>query len=251
MNSSKAVRIVLPAHNEEGILEASFRRLNTFCGDAIDHYAWEILIASNGSGDRTAAIAAELAARHERVRALSLPLAGRGGTLRRAAEMNGADYLLYMDVDLSTDLAALPELLAALDNGADVAVGSRHHPGSRVVRSLHRELLSRGYNLLLSNLLGVRSFSDAQCGFKAFRLSRLRPLLSMVRDRKWFFDTEVLVLAEYSGLRIIEIPVCWTEDPDSRVHIPSTVARKLLGLARMRLGKTLHPSRWRSSATAR
>ncbi len=235
MSPSKTVRIVLPAYNEEGALEKSFRRLYAFCEDFLDHYSWEILIASNGSGDRTAAIAAELAGRHERVRSHSLPLAGRGGTLRRAAEMNSADYLLYMDVDLSTDLSALPKLLAALDDGADVAIGSRHHPGSRVIRSLHRELLSRGYNLLLGSFLGIKSFSDAQCGFKAFRLSRLRPLLSMVRDRKWFFDTEVLVLAEYSGLRIVEIPVRWVEDPDTRVRIPSTVARKLLGLARLRL----------------
>lgn len=235
MRRKTAVRIVLPAHNEESVLEKSFLRLHAFCKDTLDRYDWEILIASNGSRDRTGAIAARLAGSYDRVEALSLPLAGRGGTLRRAAELNGADYLIYMDVDLSTDLTALPELLTALDYGADAAVGSRHHPGARVVRSLRRELLSRGYNMLLSGLMGVRSFSDAQCGFKAFRLSRLRPLLALVRDREWFFDTEVLVLAEYSGLQIVEIPVRWTEDPDSRVHIPSTIARKLLGLARLRL----------------
>jgi glycosyltransferase involved in cell wall biosynthesis len=234
-NGRPRVRIVLPAYNEEQRLERSLDRLHPFCRNRLGSYDWHLLIADNGSLDGTAPLATRLSKQYDRVSTLHLPDAGRGGALAAAAGLSGADYLLYMDVDLSTHLEAVPEMLEALDNGADIAVGSRHHPGSQVTRRLYREILSRSYNLLLKGVFRTTSFRDAQCGFKVFRLEQLRPLLPKVLDRDWFFDTELLVLAEYHGLKVREVPVRWMEDTDSRVDVPSAILKYLLGVLRLKL----------------
>ncbi|HYZ36354.1 MAG TPA: GtrA family protein, partial [Pseudonocardiaceae bacterium] len=134
---------------------------------------------------------------------------------------------------LSTDLAAFLPLIAPLISGhSDLAIGTRLHRGSRVIRGIKREFISRGYNLMLRHTLATR-FSDAQCGFKAIRREVATQLLPHVEDNGWFFDTELLVLAERSGLRIHEVPVDWIDDPDSRVHIISTALTDLRGIARL------------------
>ena len=141
-----------------------------------------------------------------------------------------------MDVDLSTDLAALAPLVAPLVSGhSDLAIGTRLGRGSRVVRGAKREVISRCYNLILRSTLAAR-FSDAQCGFKAIRADVARELLPHVEDTGWFFDTELLVLAERSGLRIHEVPVDWIDDPDSRVDIVATAIADLKGVARLLKG---------------
>ncbi|HET6908610.1 MAG TPA: GtrA family protein, partial [Mycobacteriales bacterium] len=164
---------------------------------------------------------------------LQLPEKGRGRALRAAWASSDARVVAYMDVDLSTDLAALAPLVAPLLSGhSDIAIGTRLTRGAHVVRGPKRELISRTYNLILHTVLRTR-FSDAQCGFKAIRTDRARELLPLVVDEKWFFDTELLVLAERRGLRIHEVPVDWTDDPDSRVDIVSTAVDDLRGVARM------------------
>jgi putative flippase GtrA len=141
--------------------------------------------------------------------------------------------LVYMDVDLSTDLAALLPLVAPLISGhSDLAVGTRLSRNSRVIRGTKREVISRSYNLLLRGTLAT-STSDAQCGFKAIRADVAARLLPLVEDTGWFFDTELLVLAERAGLRIHEVPVDWIDDPDSRVDILATARTDLAGIARM------------------
>jgi putative flippase GtrA len=141
-----------------------------------------------------------------------------------------------MDVDLSTDLAALLPLLAPLLSGhSDVAIGTRLRPGSRVVRGPKREFISRSYNMLLRTTLGAR-FSDAQCGFKGIRSDAATQLLPLVEDPEWFFDTELLVLAERSGMRIHEVPVDWVDDPDSSVDILDTARKDLAGIWRLARG---------------
>jgi putative flippase GtrA len=141
--------------------------------------------------------------------------------------------LVYMDVDLSTDLAALLPLVAPLISGhSDLAIGTRLARNSRVVRGAKREIISRSYNLLLRGALATR-LSDAQCGFKAIRADVAAKLLPLVEDTGWFFDTELLVLAERSGLRIAEVPVDWVDDPDSRVDIVKTAKADLAGIWRM------------------
>ncbi len=144
-----------------------------------------------------------------------------------------AQVLAYMDVDLSTDLAALLPLVAGLLSGhSDLAIGSRLARGAHVVRGAKREVVSRCYNLLLHGTLRVR-FTDAQCGFKAIRADVAAQLLPLVEDTGWFFDTEVLVLAERAGLRIQEIPVDWVDDPDSTVDIVATALADLRGIRRL------------------
>jgi hypothetical protein len=176
------------------------------------------------------------------VRTLYLADKGRGRALRAAWSVTDADVVAYTDVDLSTSLEALLPLVAPLLSGhSDLAIGSRLATGARVVRGAKRELISRTYNLLLRVAL-KNSFSDAQCGFKAIRTDTARRLLPFVDDQSWFFDTELLVLAERSGLRIYEVPVDWVDDPDSRVNIVSTVAADLRGVARLAVSPRRAPS---------
>ena len=158
---------------------------------------------------------------------------GRGRALAAVWSASDAPVLAYMDVDLSTDLGGLLPLVAPLISGhSDVAIGSRLARGARVVRGPKREFISRCYNLILRTVLGVR-FSDAQCGFKAVRRDAAQQLLPLVEDTGWFFDTELLVLAERAGLRIHEVPVDWVDDPDSRVDIVATAVADLKGVARV------------------
>jgi glycosyltransferase involved in cell wall biosynthesis len=234
--TTPAVDIVVPVHNEEQDLERSVRRLQTFLAETFPVPA-RITIADNASTDRTWPIATQLAASLPGVRAVRLAGKGRGRALRAAWSASDADVVAYMDVDLSTDLAALLPLVAPLLTGhSDVAIGSRLSTSARVVRGPKRELISRCYNALLHVALGTR-FSDAQCGFKAMRAETARTLLPAVVDDGWFFDTELLVLAERRGLRIHEVPVDWVDDLDSRVDLMTTAVTDLRGIARLLRGR--------------
>ena len=226
------VEIVVPVKDEEADLAPSVRRLQAFLAAGFP-FSWHITIADNGSSDATWDIARVLAAELTGVSAARLAQPGRGLALRSVWSASDCAVLAYMDVDLSTDLSALLPLVAPLLSGhSDVAIGTRLARGSRVVRGPRRELLSRGYNLLLQASLGT-GFSDAQCGFKAIRADQARELLPRTRDGGWFFDTELLVLAERAGLRIHEVPVDWTDDPDSRVNVRATALADIRGILRM------------------
>ena len=226
------VEIVVPVHDEQAALDASIRRLHRFLRTELP-FTWRVVIADNASTDDTARIGRALAAELADVRYDRLERKGRGRALRSVWSASDARVVAYMDVDLSTDLRALMPLVAPLLSGhSDVAIGTRLTHGARVVRGPRRELLSRGYNLILHAALRTR-FSDAQCGFKAVRADVARQLLADVRDDEWFFDTELLVLAQRRGLRIHEVPVDWVDDPDSRVRILSTACADLKGVARL------------------
>jgi putative flippase GtrA len=232
MDTALAVDIVVPVYNEATDLAASVMRLHAFVRDQLP-VSCRITIADNASTDATLDIAGALAERLDGVRLVHLPQKGRGRALRVVWESSPASVLAYMDVDLSTDLAALLPLLAPLLSGhSDVAIGTRLSPSARVVRGSKRELISRAYNGVLHVALGTR-VSDAQCGFKAIRRDCAHRLLPLVRDDAWFFDTELLVLAERAGLRIHEVPVDWVDDVDSRVDIVPTAAADLRGVARL------------------
>jgi hypothetical protein len=229
------VEIVVPVRNEERGLEPAVRRLRAFLDDSFP-FAVRITIADNGSTDGTWAQALELAAEFPLVRAVHIERPGRGGALRTIWTGSDADIYAYMDVDLSTDLNALLPLVAPLLSGhSDVASGTRLARGARVIRGPKREIISRCYNLLLHASLGTR-FSDAQCGFKAIRADAARALLPLITDTGWFFDTELLVLAERAGLRIHEVPVDWIDDADSRVNVMATALADLRGIVRLGTG---------------
>jgi putative flippase GtrA len=224
--------VVVPVHNEEADLEPCLRRLHAHLSEQLP-YPFRITVAENASTDATAAVAHRLAGELPHITVLQLPDPGRGRALRTAWLRSDAPVLVYMDVDLSTDLAALLPLVAPLISGhSDLAVGTRLSRNSRVIRGTKREVISRSYNLLLRGTLAT-STSDAQCGFKAIRADVAARLLPLVEDTGWFFDTELLVLAERAGLRIHEVPVDWIDDPDSRVDILATARTDLAGIARM------------------
>lgn len=230
------LEIVIPVHNEEHDLPACLHRLHEYLRSEVP-YRTRIMVADNASTDHTLAVARRLRAQLPDVDIIHLDAKGRGGALAAAWRSSPADVVAYMDVDLSTDLSALMPLVAPLVSGhSDVAIGSRLTASSRVVRGVKRELVSRGYNLLLRGMLGAQ-FSDAQCGFKALRADVARRLLPLVVDTGWFFDTELLVLAERAGLRIHEVPVDWIDDPDSRVDIVGTAIEDLRGC--WRVGRAL------------
>jgi glycosyltransferase involved in cell wall biosynthesis len=236
------VDFVLPVFNEAETLAASVRELHDHLTLGLP-FSWRIVIANNASTDATPAVAAALAADLPDVAVLDLPEKGRGRALRAAWMTSDAEVLCYMDVDLSTDLRAILPLVAPLVAGhSDIAIGTRLAPGSRVIRSLRRELISRAYNRLLRTLLRAR-FSDAQCGFKAIRRDVARRLVPAVRDDGWFFDTELLVLAQRSHLRIHEVPVDWIEDPSSSVDIVRTAREDLRGVLRLLLRRGARPPR--------
>jgi putative flippase GtrA len=229
---SAAVEIVIPVHNEQDDLAASIYRLAAYLDERFP-LSWLITIADNASTDHTWAIAGRLAVDVEGVRAVRLNEKGRGRALRATWSASTAEVVAYMDVDLSTDLDALLPLVAPLLSGhSDVAIGSRLAPGARVVRGPKREVISRVYNLVLKATLH-NEFSDAQCGFKAVRREVAQALLPLVEDEGWFFDTELLVLAEHNGLRIHEVPVDWVDDPDSRVDVAATAIGDLRGIGRL------------------
>jgi putative flippase GtrA len=229
------IEIVLPVYNEQRVLESSVRRLRSYLDQFIP-FASVVTIADNASTDGTWPIASQLAESIPGVRATRLDQKGRGRALRSTWMASDAQVVAYMDIDLSTDLGALLPLVAPLISGhSDVAIGTRLAAGSRVVRGPKRELISRTYNLMVKATLRSR-FSDAQCGFKALRREAAVSLLPLIEDNEWFFDTELLLLAERNGLRIHEVPVDWVDDADSRVHIASTAKNDIVGLARMARG---------------
>ncbi|MFI0432230.1 MAG: glycosyltransferase [Candidatus Nanopelagicales bacterium] len=228
------IEIVIPVFNEQACLADSIARLCRY----LDGFPirTSVTIADNASTDGTRAIAERLAASDERIRAVHLDRKGRGRALRQVWGASDATVVAYMDVDLSTDLDALLPLVAPLVSGhSDVAIGTRLARGSHITRGPKREFISRTYNRMLRMFMGV-GFTDAQCGFKAVRTDRVRELLPLVADDEWFFDTELLLIAERAGLRIHEVPVDWTDDPDSRVDIFDTARKDVRGMARVGRG---------------
>lgn len=228
------LEVVIPVYNEEKDLPRSIATLHDFLERNCGH-DWRIVIADNASIDGTPRVSRDLSAQHERVRYLRLPHKGRGRALRHAWLTSAADIVSYMDVDLSTDLSCFPPMIDKLARGeAEIAIGSRYQKGAQVERGLKREIFSRGYMALIKTFFGC-GFSDAQCGFKAATRRAAQTLVPLVENQGWFFDAELLLLAEHYGFTIFEMPVIWTDDPDSRVKLAQTVSEHFIGLLRMRL----------------
>jgi glycosyltransferase involved in cell wall biosynthesis len=234
----KSVDLVIPCYNEERTLAASVETLRAWCAEHLAPYRWRVVVADNASTDATLDVAQQLAALHpEDCACVHLDRKGRGRALKRAWLESPADAMCYMDVDLSTDLAMISPLLAGvLEEGYDVAYGSRVSRGSDIKRSLKREINSRGY-IAFIKLLFWTKFADAQCGFKAMAHDAARQLLPHVEDGEWFFDTELLIMAEKGGWKLKEVPVRWVEDPDTRVKFPHDIIKMASQLIRLRFRK--------------
>lgn len=247
--------VVIPVLNEEQHLPPNIETLNEFLSRHLGHYTWRIIIADNGSTDSTLDIARRLSEENPRVGYIHLEQRGRGRALRRAWMDSNADIVSYMDMDLSTDLSALPVLVESIQGeGYDLAIGSRLKKGAQVMgRPLRREVISRAYSLLFRAMffrtMFLVGFRDAQCGFKALSRRVVSEVVPLVRDTGWFFDTELLVLAAKNGYRIKEVPVKWTDDPDSRVKVIPTAYEDIKGLLRLRFGGLKKASRALSGGT--
>jgi glycosyltransferase involved in cell wall biosynthesis len=234
MNANlQAVEIVVPVYNEERALRPNIELLLDYLREEFP-FAFGVVIADNASTDTTPAIARELEAEHRELTSLRIDRKGRGLALRTAWLGSTADVVSYMDVDLSTNLTSFLPLVAPILSGhSELAIGTRLGHGAHIRRRLKREVLSRGYNALIDVAFRA-GFSDAQCGFKAVRADVSRRLVPLIGDDAWFFDTELLLLAERNRMRIHEVPVDWIEDLDSRVDLVPTVAADLRGLWRVR-----------------
>lgn len=227
------VDVVLPIYNEEKELEKSTLKLYQFLKKNYGSNNFRITIADNASTDKSLIIAKKLSKNHKEVSCIYLPEKGRGRAIKRAWGESIASVLAYMDIDLSTDLKSFPKIVNAITSqGYDIAIGSRLLPQSKIFkRPLSREILSRVYNILIKIFFQTK-FSDAQCGFKAIN-KKIKRILAYTIDNEWFFDSELLIFAEKSKLKIYEEPVVWIDNPGSTVRVMGTVKGDLFGLLRL------------------
>tara|TARA_Y100000590_G_scaffold309127_1_gene349035 strand:+ start:8221 stop:8958 length:738 start_codon:yes stop_codon:yes gene_type:complete len=234
---NQSVEFILPVLNEEKILAASVSTIYHFLDAHFKDYSWQITIADNGSTDKTADISEILSTKYDRVEYVKIPEKGRGRALKQCWTSSNSDVVAYMDIDLSTQLDDIRPLLDSITkNNYELAIGSRLIKGSVVEgRSRTREFTSRAYNKIIQLVFAV-SFNDAQCGFKAINRSTANRIVPLIKDNGWFFDTELLIIADKCEFPIKEVPVRWTDDPDTRVKIISTAIYDLCGLARLKFG---------------
>jgi len=240
-NDRPSALVVLPVYNEEKALLKGVDTLTDFLRN-YDNYDRKIVIADNNSKDRTGEIGREIESKNPLVKYLYIPRKGRGIALRTAWEQTDSDYISYMDIDLSTGLDALIRAMDLLNAGADIVVGNRLAKDSNTTRCLKREFISRSYNIVIKTALGTH-FHDAHCGFKTGRREVVQKILPYITDNEWFFDTEFLFYAERLGHRIVEIPVTWIEDPDTKAKIFKDARDDLRGLYRLRFHNTLNKGR--------
>jgi len=209
--------IILPIYNEEKILADTVNLLLSYCERHLSD-DWRLLLAINGSVDRSWTIAEDLIRQSPRCFRLTLPEKGKGRALKAGALSSQADLIVYLDADLAVDLNDLKPLLDLTTSGDfDLVVGSRLLPASQTNRGPWRELTSRFYNRLVSRRLGY-ALSDWQCGFKAFNRRKLRQIILQVQADDWFFDTEFLARSLQAGCRIGELPIHWSENRYARRH---------------------------------
>ncbi len=233
MGKKPTLNIVIPVHNESGELETSVRTLVRYLSENLKDFVWSVTIADNASTDKTYDIARALMRKDARIHVIHLNQKGRGRAVKYAWQHCADDVVAYMDVDLSTDLKHFSPLVRSLTRGYDLAIGTRNARGSRVYgRNRLRTITSKGYIMLIKTFFWVH-FSDAQCGFKAATRHAVRSLIPHIQDNEWFFDSELLLLAEKLGYHIYEEPVTWVDNPGSTVRVLKTATGDLRGLGRM------------------
>lgn len=205
------INITLPCYNEEKIIKDNVLKIFNFLNENLTFDDWQIIIADNKSSDDTGKIGRELSKKYDIIKYLFIPQKGKGAAIRTGWEKYKADIYIFMDADLATDLAALPNLISAIKkNNFNVAAGSRFHKNSTVKRSLARKLISRGYRFI-KKILTKSNIADAPCGFKAIDQKTFLEILPLVKNNEWFFDSELLIIAENKNYKIKEIPVKWED----------------------------------------
>lgn len=226
-------QLVVPCYNEEKTLESNILIIHKFLQKQLN-CKWQISIADNGSNDQTCQIGKKLSIQYQRINYIRLSKRGRGNALKSVWSESCADIVGYIDADLSVDMQSIPSMIDLILNGNDIVVSSRLTEGANVKRGIFREILSRSYNIFVKRLLTTKSFSDAQCGCKVLRREVAQQLSAEIKNHNWFFDTELLVLAERRGFRIKELPINWTETKSSKVKILPTIYEDIKGVLRLR-----------------
>ncbi len=230
----KTLEITVPVYNEEVELEKHILKLYEFCKESLTEYDWHITIADNASSDNTPIIGANLNKRYPEISLFRLEEKGRGRAVKRAWSKSESDFCCYMDLDLSTDLKHLPNIIKSLENGYDIAIGSRLAKGAVVEgRTPLREFTSRTLNFFFIKFWFRTNFTDAQCGFKAVTKRVVEELIPYIKDNGWFFDGELLIIGEKAGYKIYEEPVHWVDNPGSTVRLVSTISGDILVMWRL------------------
>ncbi|MBD3359736.1 MAG: glycosyltransferase [Candidatus Buchananbacteria bacterium] len=216
------ILLALPVYNEEKVLEKSVLKLyNYFKNNIKDD--WQIVIVNNASIDKTKKVADSLAQKFLKVDSLNLEDKGRGNALKNVWQKYEADIYAYCDIDLATDIFAFKKLFNSIINGsANIAIGARYIKGSQTKRTLNRLIYSKVY-IFLVRLFFPTKIKDFQCGFKAVDKKTVSEILPLVKDKEWFFDTELLLIAEKNDFKIKEIAVQWKENPETKVKFIRTI----------------------------
>jgi glycosyltransferase AglD len=226
------VSVVLPAYNEveyvQPAVEKTIQTLNQFT------QSYEVVIAEDGSTDGTAERSEELAQQNPKVRHVHREKRlGRGTALNNAFKQSSGEVLVYMDLDLATDLNYLRPLVEAITvEGYDFSTGSRMLRESKAERTFSRSISSKTYNFLVRHMLGSK-LHDHQCGFKAFKREPLMQILDKVEATHWFWDTEIMVRAQRTGYKVKEIAVEWKSGKATKVNLVKdswNMFRQIMGL---------------------
>lgn len=231
--------ITIPAYNEEAIIESSLLKLAAYAQKFLADYDYQIIVADNKSTDKTAEKVKQLLVKINRLDYLFIEQKGKGLAIRTTWQKYLADfdYFVFMDADLATDLKALLPLVSALaSENYDLAIGSRNLKKSKIQRSLLRRFFSFGYGVLAKLILGTK-ISDSTCGFKAVSQKVVQAIMPLVKNQTWFFDSELVFLAEKKGFKIKEIPVNWAEpskENKSKVNVFKVSGQYLKELLRLR-----------------
>lgn len=227
------VSVIVPAYNEEKVLEKNIRDLDRRLGKVLDDY--EIIISEDGSTDKTAQIAKSLESGRIRISSNG-KRKGKGAAIRCAAAKAEGNSVFFMDADLASDLSQLSRLLSKLESGTDIVIGSRYLKESKAKRNFIRHFASKSFNTIVRLTLNSK-IRDHQCGFKAFRKDSVLPVIEEVDDQRYFWDTELLVRAQRKGLKIEEIPIEWKEADDSKYRLIRDTVHMARSLISFRLKK--------------
>lgn len=230
----KTVLITIPVYNEEIDIPKNIPILYDFCEKNLQNYDWKIVIVDNMSKDTTWLKIQELSKKYpEKINGLKLDKKGRGWALRNAWKASQAEYVSYMDVDLSSDINYFPKMLALLDNGYDMIAGSRNKKQSQVIgRKLLRKIISKTY-IALVKIIHQTKLSDTQCGFKALRRESFLKIEPLIKNNLWFFDSEMIIIMEKAGFKVADIPIRWVDDHNTTIKIMKDSWEEFSGLVRL------------------
>jgi len=232
-SSVTKLSLIVPVYNEEKIVKRNLQEIINFLEGR--EYSWEVIVVDDGSHDRTVEIVSKFVRPNIKLIKSGINM-GKGAALRRGVLASKGKYVIFTDVDLSVPIEFISPVLASLESGSDVAIGSRRVKGADIVRHqpLFRELMGRFHTFLARYFTRVQ-VSDFTCGFKGFRDIAAKKVFSQSLIDRWSYDDEILFLASKYEYKISEIPVKWINRDDSRVILGSAMTTSFLDLVKIRL----------------